>query len=81
MILMITEIDRVYINSLEKIFRHKVDVSYVAENRIKCPDKSNLKNGRVKTIIGNTYEEGTQLQFDCKVIVLLEIYLMKNYSR
>ena len=37
------------------------------EKQLKCRDKANLKNGRIKTNHGHTYEEGTQVQFDCKV--------------
>ena len=33
----------------------------------RCRDKGNLKNGKLKSTIGQTYEEGTELQFDCKV--------------
>ena len=37
------------------------------EKQLKCRDKANLKNGRIKTNHGHTYEEGAQVQFDCKV--------------
>ena len=37
------------------------------ENQLKCRDKANLKNGRIKTNHGHIYEEGAQVQFDCKV--------------
>ena len=33
----------------------------------RCRDKANLKNGKLKSTTGQSYEEGTELQFDCKV--------------
>ena len=56
----------------------KVDLSvqttkryYVAKAR--CGDKANLKNGKLKSTSGQTYEEGTELEFDCMV------YFNANY--
>ena len=35
--------------------------------KAKCRDKANLKNGKLKSVPGQIYEEGTELQFDCMV--------------
>ena len=44
------------------------------ENQLKCRDKANLKNGRIKTNHGHIYEEGAQVQFDCKVTYQCSTY-------
>ena len=43
------------------------------EYKARCRDKADLKNGKLKSTIGHTYEEGTELQFDCKVLNFNEI--------
>ena len=48
-------------------------------HKARCRDKANLKNGKLKSTSGKSYEPGTELEFDCKVC-LLKKYKALEYA-
>ena len=46
------------------------DVDAKLLHKARCRDKANLKNGKLKSTPGKSYEPGTELEFDCKVCLL-----------
>ena len=55
------------------------DVGVNPVHKARCRDKANLKNGRLKSTPGKSYEPGTELEFDCKVC-LLKKYKALQYA-
>ena len=51
-----------------------------SDYKAKCRDKANLKNGKLKSVPGQIYEEGTELQFDCMVNIKYLTMFIGNFN-
>ena len=69
----------IVINSLARNDSIIQDVDAKLLHKARCRDKANLKNGKLKSTPGKSYEPGTELEFDCKVC-LLKKYKALQYA-